>query len=191
MVRTHPRSKASRDDDLSIRHEWRNRQRSRPGVSRIGRLGKSEEARNAETRHGCGGGEPSGGYEIRCGEPPRPSDQRGTVSAMTSLPGLAPPAEAAETHRTLRLASGCNKPESPPSHRTVTESQVRTLAIGGENRRGRAKRRGRNAIRACSSGPKRWRHRGKANAGDEVDEREQGFTPRRIPREAVGNPDRG
>lgn len=63
VVRTHPRSKASRDDDLSIRQEWRSRQRRRPGGSRIGRLGKSEEARNAETRHGCGGGEPSEGYE--------------------------------------------------------------------------------------------------------------------------------
>jgi hypothetical protein len=56
-------------------------------------------------------------------------------------------------------------------------SSVKTRAIGGETRRSRAKRQGRNAIRACCSNPKWWQHHGKADAGDEVDERESGETP--------------
>jgi len=44
-----------------------------------------------------------------------PREQQRTRSAMASLSGLTPPDEAEETHRTLRLAAGCNKPASPSS----------------------------------------------------------------------------
>lgn len=44
-----------------------------------------------------------------------PSEQQQTPSAMTTPAGLTPPDEAAETHRTLRLAAGRNKPASPSS----------------------------------------------------------------------------
>ena len=44
-----------------------------------------------------------------------PSDQQETVSAMAALSGQAPPDQAEETHRTLRLAAERNKSASPSS----------------------------------------------------------------------------
>jgi len=111
------------------------------------------------------GGNPPGGTKVDAGNRESEWTARNTVS-NGGASGADSTGWAEETHRTLRLAAGRNKPASPSSLWRVTNSSVRTRAIGGETRRSRVKRQGRNAIWACCSNPKWWQHCGMADAGD-------------------------
>lgn len=161
MVRTSPRSKALRDQapTASTGTAWLATDMTRG--SRLKERPKSERATAVETSRVLR----EGGILRGVGEASRgtwsPRDQQLTGPAMGPPAGLdhlialwavRQHRVTRETRRTSRSAAGCNKPASPAPPEAV-RSQERNLTIGGENRRGCAKQRGRHEAASGSSRP--------------------------------------